>query len=181
AMINQGVTAALAARDAIRSTNGEDSHNSRTELKKKMTDKYCPRTKIKKLEVKLWDLKVKESDKIERYVRGLPDMIHGSVVASKPKTIKQDDNQQQQNKRQNRDWSPANTNASNNQRGTGAGQKPTCYECGNQGHYKSDCPKLKNQNHENQDEGTKARGMVYALGGGETDQDPNNIEDEIEA
>ncbi|GJZ82060.1 putative reverse transcriptase domain-containing protein [Tanacetum coccineum] len=28
-----------------------------------------------------------ESDKIEKYVGGLPDMIHGSVVASKPKTI----------------------------------------------------------------------------------------------
>ncbi|GKF35524.1 reverse transcriptase domain-containing protein, partial [Tanacetum coccineum] len=30
-----------------------------TELKKKMTDKYCPRTEIKKLEVELWELKVK--------------------------------------------------------------------------------------------------------------------------
>ncbi|GJR73395.1 putative reverse transcriptase domain-containing protein [Tanacetum coccineum] len=57
----------------------------------------------------------------------------------------------------------------------------TCYECGNQGYYKSDCPELKNRNHGNQAEGTKARGMVYALGGGETNQDPNNIEDEIEA
>ncbi|GKA57039.1 putative reverse transcriptase domain-containing protein [Tanacetum coccineum] len=69
-----------------------------------------------------------ESDKIEKYVGGLPDMIHGSVLASKPKTMqdviefatelmdkkirtfaerqtenkrKQDDNQQQQNKKQN--------------------------------------------------------------------------------
>nr|GFC80121.1 hypothetical protein [Tanacetum cinerariifolium] len=34
AMTDQGVTAALAARDALRSTNGDDSHNSRTgELK----------------------------------------------------------------------------------------------------------------------------------------------------
>nr|GFB96017.1 hypothetical protein [Tanacetum cinerariifolium] len=29
AMIDQGVTAALVARDALRSTNGDDSHNSR--------------------------------------------------------------------------------------------------------------------------------------------------------
>ncbi|GJZ99823.1 hypothetical protein Tco_0672374 [Tanacetum coccineum] len=28
-----------------------------------------------------------ESYKIEKYVGGLPDMIHGSVVASKPKTM----------------------------------------------------------------------------------------------
>ncbi|GJS71515.1 hypothetical protein Tco_0704356 [Tanacetum coccineum] len=64
-----------------------------------------------KLEMEIWDLKVKgtdltsytqrfqelallcgrmfleESDKIEKYVDGLPDMIHGSVVASKPKTM----------------------------------------------------------------------------------------------
>ncbi|GJW24181.1 reverse transcriptase domain-containing protein [Tanacetum coccineum] len=68
---------------------------------------YCPRNEIKKLEAELWNLKVKgtdvtgynqrfqelallcvrmfpeESDKVERYVGGLPNMIHGSVVASK--------------------------------------------------------------------------------------------------
>ncbi|GJS58137.1 reverse transcriptase domain-containing protein [Tanacetum coccineum] len=60
-----------------------------TDLKKKMTDKYCPRVEIKKLEAELWNLKVKESDKIERYVGGLPDMIHESVVASKPKTMQE--------------------------------------------------------------------------------------------
>ncbi|GKC90731.1 reverse transcriptase domain-containing protein [Tanacetum coccineum] len=172
AMIDQGVTAALAARDADRSMNGDDSHNSgmgvrRTErvarectyqdfmkcqplyfkgikgvveltqwfermetnshfrtvghdiayamtwndLKKKMTDKYCTRGEIKKLKVELGNLKVKgtdvigynqcfqelalmcarmfpeESDKIERYVSGLPDMIQGSVIASRPKTM----------------------------------------------------------------------------------------------
>ncbi|GJV35042.1 reverse transcriptase domain-containing protein [Tanacetum coccineum] len=82
-----------------------------TNLKKKMTDKYCPRGEIKKLEVEMWNLKVKgtdvisynqrfqelalmcgrmfpkESNKIEKYVGGLPDMIHGSVMASKPKTM----------------------------------------------------------------------------------------------
>nr|GFC57131.1 reverse transcriptase domain-containing protein [Tanacetum cinerariifolium] len=77
-------------------------------LMEMMTEKYCPRNEIRKLEMELWDLKVKgtdlasytqrfeeldllcgrmfskEADKIEKYVRGLPDMIHGSVVASKP-------------------------------------------------------------------------------------------------
>ncbi|GJT42318.1 putative reverse transcriptase domain-containing protein [Tanacetum coccineum] len=69
-------------------------------------------------------------------------------------------------------WSSA---ATNNQRTL------TCYECGNQGHYKSDCPELKNRNHGNQAEGTGTHGMVLALGGGESNQDPNNIEDEIKA
>ncbi|GJS28877.1 reverse transcriptase domain-containing protein [Tanacetum coccineum] len=65
--------------------------------------------------------------------------------------------------------------ATNNQRTL------TCYECGNQGHYRSDCPELKNRNHGNQAEGTEAHGMVYALEGGDTDHDLNNIKDEIEA
>ncbi|GJR78768.1 reverse transcriptase domain-containing protein [Tanacetum coccineum] len=150
---DQGITAALAARDANRSTNGDDSYVLRTgtegvveliqwlekmetifsisncsvenqikfstctllagtltwwnshvrtvghdvtyaitwtDLKKMMTNKYCPRVEIKKLEAELWNLKVKEFDKIKRYVDGLPDMIYGSVVASKPKTIEQE-------------------------------------------------------------------------------------------
>ncbi|GKA53034.1 hypothetical protein Tco_0746349 [Tanacetum coccineum] len=46
---------------------------------------------------------------------------------------------------------------------------------------KSDCSEIRNGNYGNQAEDTKAHGVVYALGGEETDQDPNNIEDEIEA
>ncbi|GKA74435.1 hypothetical protein Tco_0780737, partial [Tanacetum coccineum] len=53
-----------------------------TNLKKMMTDKYCPRGEIKKLEVEM--MFPEESDKIEKYVGGFPDMIHGSVMASKP-------------------------------------------------------------------------------------------------
>ncbi|GJR65544.1 putative reverse transcriptase domain-containing protein [Tanacetum coccineum] len=37
-----------------------------------------------------------------------------------------------------------------NQRGTRTSQKVNCYECGNQGHYKRDCPERKNQSHKNQ-------------------------------
>nr|GFD09780.1 hypothetical protein [Tanacetum cinerariifolium] len=54
-------------------------------------------------------------------------------------------------------------------------------ECGNQGHYKRDCPEQKNQNYENQIRITKARGVVHAFEGGEPEQDLNNIKDEIEA
>ncbi|GKD88718.1 reverse transcriptase domain-containing protein, partial [Tanacetum coccineum] len=59
-------------------------------LRKMMTDKYCPRNEIKKLEMEIWDLKrmfPEESNKIEKYVGGLPDMIHRSLMASKPKTM----------------------------------------------------------------------------------------------
>ncbi|GJZ43141.1 reverse transcriptase [Tanacetum coccineum] len=76
---------------------------------------------------------------------------------------------------------PTNDNTTNNQRGTGTSQKVNCYECGNQGHYRRDCPERKNQSHKNQIGGTGAHGVVHTLRGGETDQDPNNIKDEIKA
>ncbi|GJW33259.1 putative reverse transcriptase domain-containing protein [Tanacetum coccineum] len=106
ALIDQGIADALAARDADRSRNGEDNHDSgtgvrrqaplarectypdfmkckplyfkgiegvvkltqwfermeTTNLKKKMTNEYCPKGKIKKLEVEMWNLKVKGTD-----------------------------------------------------------------------------------------------------------------------
>nr|GEZ05448.1 hypothetical protein [Tanacetum cinerariifolium] len=58
---------------------------------------------------------------------------------------------------------------------------PTCYECGNQGHYRSDCLELKNQDHGNQAGDTGAHGMVHALEGGEINQDLNDVEDDINA
>nr|GFA38862.1 hypothetical protein [Tanacetum cinerariifolium] len=114
-------------------------------------------------------------------------------------TSKNNQNQQQLNKRQNtgraytarhrekkhyggsKPLSSTNANTANIQKGTGASQKATCYECGNQGYYKRDCPERKNQNHENKIKSTKAPGVVHTFGGGETEQDLNNIEDEIEA
>ncbi|GJT35260.1 putative reverse transcriptase domain-containing protein [Tanacetum coccineum] len=80
-------------------------------LKKKMTDKYCPLGEIQKLEIELWNLKVKgndvpayterfqeltlictkfcanETEKINKYIRGLPDNIYGNVKSSKPKRL----------------------------------------------------------------------------------------------
>ncbi|GJV65984.1 putative reverse transcriptase domain-containing protein [Tanacetum coccineum] len=87
-------------------------------LKKMMTVKYCPRGEINKLEIELWNLKVKgtdipsytlrfqelalmcgrmfleESDKVKKYVSGLPDMIRGNVMSYRPQTM-------EENKRQN--------------------------------------------------------------------------------
>ncbi|GJR39996.1 putative reverse transcriptase domain-containing protein [Tanacetum coccineum] len=80
-----------------------------TALKRMITDKYCPRGEIKKLESEYWNLKVRgtdlmtynqrfqelalmcdrmfpeESAKVERYVGGLPDMIK----ASKPQSMQE--------------------------------------------------------------------------------------------
>ncbi|GKC71045.1 hypothetical protein Tco_1116928, partial [Tanacetum coccineum] len=211
-----------------------------------MTDKYCLRSEIKKLEAEMWNLKVKgtdvigynqrfqelallcvrmfpeESDKIERYVGGLPDMIHGSVVVSKPKTIQEAiematelmdrkirtfAERQTENKRKQDD----NNNQAQQQPlkkpgvaiayTAGPGERKEyartlslcnkckfhhngqctikCANCKKIGYYRSDCLELKNQNHRNQAEGTRARGLVHALGGGKADQDLNDIEDDI--
>ncbi|GJV12249.1 putative reverse transcriptase domain-containing protein [Tanacetum coccineum] len=51
----------------------------------------------------------------------------------------------------------------------------TCFMCGRQGDYRSDFPKLKNQNCGNADGNGEARGRVYALGGREANQDPNLV------
>nr|GFB70727.1 hypothetical protein [Tanacetum cinerariifolium] len=149
AMIDQGVTAALAARDALRSTNGDDSHNPGTCVRRteranrectytdfikcqplpfKGTEgvaslsQWCERMEsvfhisncaaenqvkfatctLHSVTLTWWNTHVQnelallcgrmfseESDKIEKYVGGIPDMIHGSVVASKPKTMQE--------------------------------------------------------------------------------------------
>ncbi|GJZ77530.1 putative reverse transcriptase domain-containing protein [Tanacetum coccineum] len=58
--------------------------------------------------------------------------------------------------------------------GTGSGQKPTCFKCGAQGHFKRECPKLKNNNNRgNQVGGGNAPTKVYAVGHAGTNQDSN--------
>nr|GFA55068.1 hypothetical protein [Tanacetum cinerariifolium] len=52
-------------------------------LKKKLMDKYCPKGEIKKLEIKLWNLRVK----VDKYISGLPDNFHGNVMSARPKTL----------------------------------------------------------------------------------------------
>ncbi|GJT53310.1 putative reverse transcriptase domain-containing protein [Tanacetum coccineum] len=58
-------------------------------LKKKMTNKYCPQGEIKKLEIELWNLKfiANESEKVDKYISGLPDNIYGNVKSARPKTL----------------------------------------------------------------------------------------------
>ncbi|GKC51837.1 reverse transcriptase domain-containing protein [Tanacetum coccineum] len=55
----------------------------------------------------------------------------------------------------------------------------TCFECGRQGHYRSDCPKLKDQNRgkktRNKSGIGEARGKAYVLGGGDANPDSNVV------
>ncbi|GJT41792.1 reverse transcriptase domain-containing protein [Tanacetum coccineum] len=67
-----------------------------------------------------------------------------------------------------------------NQRGQVVNQRVlTCFECGRQGHYRSDCLKLKDQNRRNKT-GNKngvgeERGKAYLLGGGDANPDSNVV------
>ncbi|GJW03702.1 putative reverse transcriptase domain-containing protein [Tanacetum coccineum] len=55
----------------------------------------------------------------------------------------------------------------------------TCFECGRKGHYRSDCPKLKDQNHGNKMRNKngvgEARGKAYVLGGRDDNPDSNVV------
>ncbi|GJX00228.1 hypothetical protein Tco_0184141 [Tanacetum coccineum] len=53
--------------------------------------------------------------------------------------------------------------------------KPTCYECGAQGYFKRDYPKLKNNNRGNQGRNDNALEKVYAIGHAWTNLDSNVI------
>nr|GEV44561.1 putative reverse transcriptase domain-containing protein [Tanacetum cinerariifolium] len=151
-----------------------------------------------------WEFVSDETEKIDKYVSGLPDNIYRSVKASKPKTLdetielandlmdqklrtyaerqtnnkrKADDSfrnnhghQQQTPKRKNvtrvynmrtGERKPYSRNLPKN---NGANPKGNCcFECGATGHFKRDCPKLKNK------DGGKinAPGWVYAVGNAE--------------
>nr|GFA43749.1 hypothetical protein [Tanacetum cinerariifolium] len=144
ALIDRGIAAALAERDADRSRNGDNSNDSGTGKRRKMTtprecfytvflkcqpmsfqgtervvgsiltwqnshtravghdvayampwaalkrmitDKYCPRGEIQKLESEMFP---EESAKVERYIGGLSDMIHRSIKVSKPQLMQEE-------------------------------------------------------------------------------------------
>ncbi|GJX54862.1 putative reverse transcriptase domain-containing protein [Tanacetum coccineum] len=198
AIINQGVTAALAARDADRNTKGDDSHILGAGVRRtERTARECTYTNFLKCqplnfkgtegvvglsqwferielifyiskctvenqvkfstctlhsvpltwwnthvktvghdaayEMEIWDLKVKGTD-LTSYTQRFQEL----ALLCRRMFPEESDKCKMQ--------STATANNANNQRGTGSGQKPTCYECRVQGHFKRECPMLKNNN-----------------------------------
>ncbi|GJS25846.1 putative reverse transcriptase domain-containing protein [Tanacetum coccineum] len=165
-----------------------------------------------------------EEDRVEKFIRGLPDNIQGNVIAAKPTrlqdairiannlmdqklkgyTVKNAKNKrrleviQRDNRGQQPPFKMPNVGgqnvaraytADNNEKKLYNGLLPLCNKCklhhegpctvrcGKQGHYKGDCPKLKDQNHGNKAENKngvgEARGKAYVLGGGDANPDSN--------
>ncbi|GJW47073.1 putative reverse transcriptase domain-containing protein [Tanacetum coccineum] len=139
-----------------------------------------------------------ETEKVDKYISGLPDNIYGNVKSARPKTLDETielandlmdqklrtyAEKQYDNKRKADDSSRStmvtnnnpsrgrmsprntgNTNVANTQKGNGAAPKGNgCFECGAPGHFKRDCPKLKNKDGGN----GNAQGWVYAVGNAE--------------
>ncbi|GJR46759.1 putative reverse transcriptase domain-containing protein [Tanacetum coccineum] len=198
---------------------------------------------------------LKKDDESTARGRGLPDKIHGSVKASKPKTMqeaiefttklmdekthayaecqaerkrkyddlsKNNQNQQQQNKRQNigqaytagnsdrksyarpkplcskcnynhegpcpprcinckkvchlaKDYRSRTPNTNNNNRNNNNNNQKGngCYECGAQGHFRRNCPKLRNNDCGNQAGNDRAPAKVYVVGN--AGANPDNV------
>ncbi|GJY59381.1 putative reverse transcriptase domain-containing protein [Tanacetum coccineum] len=138
-----------------------------------------------------------EIDKVEKYVGGLPDIIHGSVMATKPKTM-QDAieiatelmdkkintwaERQADNKRNSNDTAKNSQNQQPNKRqntrrayAAGNGDRRP-YEGPRPLHFKKDCPKLKNNNNRGNWVGNaKAQAKVYAVGNAGANPENNVI------
>ncbi|GKD25979.1 putative reverse transcriptase domain-containing protein, partial [Tanacetum coccineum] len=139
-------------------------------LKKMMTVKIQPKgVKSRKLALMCGRMFHEESEEVEKYDGGLPDMIRGNVMSYQPKMMEKaieftndqmdqkvltiTERQAECNKCKKishlaRDCMSSGPNGNNNNRGNfGTTQNVvTCYECGGQGHFKKDFPKLKNRN-----------------------------------
>ncbi|GKE90324.1 putative reverse transcriptase domain-containing protein [Tanacetum coccineum] len=69
-----------------------------------------------------------------------------------------------------------NNNNNNNQRTQGTNPRViTCFECGVQGHYRSDCPKLKNGNQGNRAGNGNAVARAYVVGSAGTNPNSNVV------
>nr|GEZ98678.1 hypothetical protein [Tanacetum cinerariifolium] len=174
------VVDALAEIKANRtSRNDDDSHNSGTGSRRtEQAARECTYNDF----LKCQPLNFKESDEVEKYVGGLLDMIHGSVMSSKPKTIQNAiefetepmdqkictlAERQAENKRKFEDTSRNNQNQQqpfkrhNVARSytTGSGKKKLY-----KSNFKNNFPRLKNKNQENQDGNGNAVARAYVVG-----------------
>nr|GFA74540.1 reverse transcriptase domain-containing protein [Tanacetum cinerariifolium] len=163
-------------------------------LMKLMTEVYCLRNEVLKMETELWNLTVKGNDLTAYTQRSAENKRR---MESNPK-----DNRGQQPpfKRQNtigQNVAKAYMAGNNERKGDckvivtpntqGATvrnqQGNVCFECGRPRHFRKDCPKLRSQNRRNQTRnktgnktgGSEVTAKAYAIGGGGTNPNSNVV------
>nr|GEX98197.1 putative reverse transcriptase domain-containing protein [Tanacetum cinerariifolium] len=232
--VNSCVATALAERDANRSRNGTEGVVGLTQWLEKIESVFQISNCTVVYQVKFTSYTLmfpEESTKVERYIGGLLDMIHGSVKALKPQSMQEamefatemmdkkmlthverqaehkrkfDDtsrnNQHQQQPFKRNNVARAYTARPGDKKPYG-GTKPlypkcnyhydgpcapkctnwenargiTYFEYRVQGHYKSDCPKLKNGNQWNQAGNRNAVARAYAVRTARTNPNSNVV------
>nr|GEU41420.1 reverse transcriptase domain-containing protein [Tanacetum cinerariifolium] len=142
-------------------------------LKKKMTDKYYP----KELALMGTKFLVDETEKVDKYISGLPDNIHGNVMSARPKTL--DETIELANDLKDQKLRTYVERQNENKRKTDNNQQHQPYKKQNvarayiadPGEKKRNCPKLNNR------ENGVAQGRTYVLGGRDASLDSNVITD----
>nr|GEZ06106.1 hypothetical protein [Tanacetum cinerariifolium] len=237
-LIAQRVTEALAKYEIQRNSvvNGDTSHTTGTGPRTVRPTRECTYKDYLNygplkfngtkgvIGLTRWRMFLEESDKIERYVGGLPEMIRGIVMSYEPKSMRKAiefandqmdqkllgiSDRQADNKRKFDNTSRNQQNQQPFRRrnhvarayAAGSGEKkpyggtkllcpkcnfhhdgpcgvPTCFECGAQGHFKNNCPKLGNRNQGNRIQGNQnqsgngndvARAYIVGTAGGNPD------------
>nr|GEZ13262.1 putative reverse transcriptase domain-containing protein [Tanacetum cinerariifolium] len=122
---------------------------------------------------------LEESDRVEKYIGGVPDTIHDSVEVTKPKTMQEAiefatelmDKRIRDAVKNKQKFEGLNLYVPSvitiMKKGNG------CYECGAQGYFKRNCPKLKNNNRGNSGGNDNAQARVYVVGN--AGANPDNV------
>nr|GEW22512.1 putative reverse transcriptase domain-containing protein [Tanacetum cinerariifolium] len=177
ALIEQGIARALVARDADKNINGNDSHNSRTCARRieRVTREctYPDFMKCKPLNFK----GTKGVVELTQWFEKMETIFHKQLLCGNQIKFSTCTLLGSALTWWNSHVTTVGPDAAYAMTwmGNGTGQKPTCYECGFQGHFRKDCPKFKNNNRGTQGGNATAPAKVYAVGHAGTNPDSNVV------